>query len=242
MRLNRKDKRILVVDGSENYRALVSKVLEDAGYEVAGAADGIEGLAKAKAMLPDLHLIILDLNLPKRKGIEVIREVRESDPGRGVGIVVVAEFLSDHMKQVLSEFGVTAFVNKYFALRDVLYQVDASLFPQHKDSRNSPRKLVNLPVNYWIGSELYLNQCYDLSTEGMFIVMTEDEPPEIGTRLIVRFWLPFSEKLISSEGEVKWRNRFGDAIKLTHPPGIGVQFTELPPEERKLIKEFLDRA
>ncbi|MFC2173051.1 response regulator [Acidobacteriota bacterium] len=242
MRIEREDKKVFIADSSDTYRLLVAKVLTEAGYQVSDAADGKKALENVKGMIPGLDLLILDLNLLEIKGIDVIREVRQVPEGKDLGIIVLTEFLSDHLKEILAGLGVTIYVNKLYALRDLLYQVDAFLFPHQQDARESQRKLVNVPVNYWIGDELYLNQCYDLSENGMFIVMTEEEPCPVGTRLTIRFWLPFSEKLISCDGEVVWRNKYDEEVKLTHPPGIGVKFIELKDENRFLIKEFLEKA
>lgn len=68
---------ILVVDVSPSTPRLVRPALENKGYEVATAADGVEGLSRALEEAPDL--LILDVTLPKMKGFEVCRRLRSHE-------------------------------------------------------------------------------------------------------------------------------------------------------------------
>jgi CheY-like chemotaxis protein len=67
-------KKILIADDKATSRELLRTVLERQGYEVMEAADGEEALQKALAELPDL--ILLDLQMPRRTGYEVLGELR----------------------------------------------------------------------------------------------------------------------------------------------------------------------
>ena len=70
-------KRILIADDRATSRELLRTVLERQGYAIIEAADGEEALQKARAEAPDL--ILLDLQMPRRTGYEVLRELR-GDP------------------------------------------------------------------------------------------------------------------------------------------------------------------
>src|SRR5690348_7308615 len=65
---------VLVVEDSTNLAALLRRVLTENGYDVRVAADGEAGLARAIELEPDL--LILDVGLPRRNGLEVIQELR----------------------------------------------------------------------------------------------------------------------------------------------------------------------
>jgi two-component system, NarL family, nitrate/nitrite response regulator NarL len=69
--------RVLLVDDFPNWRDCVhAKLREDPRLQVVGfAADGMEAVLKAKELQPDL--ILLDIGLPKRNGIEAAREIRK---------------------------------------------------------------------------------------------------------------------------------------------------------------------
>jgi DNA-binding response OmpR family regulator len=69
--------RILVVDDEQDVLNFVVPMLEDAGYEVITASDGVEALAKWRDEFPDL--IVLDIRMPGMSGLDVLREVRRDD-------------------------------------------------------------------------------------------------------------------------------------------------------------------
>jgi two-component system, chemotaxis family, chemotaxis protein CheY len=71
-------KKILVVDDSRTVRQQLGGLLTEAGYEVVEASDGIEGVETISAM-PDLSLVICDVNMPKMNGVEMLVLVKQ-DP------------------------------------------------------------------------------------------------------------------------------------------------------------------
>ncbi|MEW5866985.1 MAG: sigma-54 dependent transcriptional regulator [Bacillota bacterium] len=70
--------RVLIVDDEPNMRAVLSDVLAEEGYEVAVARDGAEGIARATS--EDFHAVILDLKLPDKSGIDVLRAIKAQTP------------------------------------------------------------------------------------------------------------------------------------------------------------------
>lgn len=71
--------RALVVDDSAFMRKVVSEILRSGGVEVvATARDGVEGLAKARELRPDV--ITLDVEMPRMSGVEFLRELMRTDP------------------------------------------------------------------------------------------------------------------------------------------------------------------
>ncbi|HLB27672.1 MAG TPA: response regulator transcription factor [Dehalococcoidales bacterium] len=67
--------RILIVDDEVSILKLLRVSLEDAGYEVVSAIDGVDAIDKMEGALP--HLVILDVTMPRMDGFEVCRRVRE---------------------------------------------------------------------------------------------------------------------------------------------------------------------
>ena len=65
---------ILVVDDDRAMRDFVREVLKSAGYAVEAASDGVEALSKLKKKKFDL--ILLDIRMPKKDGLEVLAELR----------------------------------------------------------------------------------------------------------------------------------------------------------------------
>lgn len=70
--------RVLVVDDDDDVRELLRQMLERAGYEVSAAADGRQGIAEYRRSAADL--IVLDIVMPEKEGLETIMELRRDDP------------------------------------------------------------------------------------------------------------------------------------------------------------------
>jgi CheY-like chemotaxis protein len=70
--------RVLLVDDEPRARAVLSRLLNAAGFVTQEAEDGIDGLAKLREKLPDV--IISDLNMPRMSGLEFISVVRRRLP------------------------------------------------------------------------------------------------------------------------------------------------------------------
>lgn len=103
---------ILTVDDSPSLRMAVRAALTGAGYSVAEAADGIEGLSKAAASRFDL--IITDLNMPNMDGLTMIRELRRSPGQAGVPIVFLTTESDDSVKMEAKSAGATGWLVKPF--------------------------------------------------------------------------------------------------------------------------------
>lgn len=71
--------RVLVVDDDDEVREMLRQMLERKGYEVTTAADGKQGIARYREDPPDL--IVLDIVMPEKEGLETIMELRRDDPG-----------------------------------------------------------------------------------------------------------------------------------------------------------------
>jgi len=78
---------VLVVDDDHLFARFACTVLENAGYRTLSASSGEEGLSLARAHLPDIALI--DIQLPGLNGYELCRALRD-ERGRAVGIVFVS--------------------------------------------------------------------------------------------------------------------------------------------------------
>jgi len=105
-------KTILTVDDSASIRKMVSFTLRSAGYEVAEAADGLEGLNKAKA--GNFELVLTDQNMPNMDGLSLIRSLRRLPAYRAVPILMLTTESSDLMKLQGRGAGATGWLVKPF--------------------------------------------------------------------------------------------------------------------------------
>lgn len=105
-------KTCLVVDDSRVVRKVARRLLEDLGFAVAEAADGSEGLAWCRAMMPDL--ILLDPAMPLMSGIEFMRRLRLEPGGRGPKVIFCgAEINLDRIREAL-DAGAVEYIIKPF--------------------------------------------------------------------------------------------------------------------------------
>ncbi len=82
-------KRILIVDDAATIRMYYRSILEDAGYDVTEAINGVEALEKA---LPEpFDLYIVDVNMPKLDGYGFLRQFRIEDVAQAPAIMVSTE-------------------------------------------------------------------------------------------------------------------------------------------------------
>lgn len=98
---NASDKRILVVDDEPDVRNFLATCIEDAGFTVTTAVDGEDALAKIKSNPPDL--MTLDMVMPRKSGIELMRALRAEEKWANLPVIVITahardEFGSDDIK------------------------------------------------------------------------------------------------------------------------------------------------
>ena len=118
---------ILIIEDDAQIRRVVEGYLQQAGYHVLTAADGITGLALAQQQKP--ALLILDLMLPGLDGLEIARRLRaNSDPGvAGVYIIMLTARVDETDRVVGLELGADDYVTKPFSPRELVARVRAAL-------------------------------------------------------------------------------------------------------------------
>ncbi|MGX7092038.1 response regulator YycF [Hutsoniella sourekii] len=115
-------KKILVVDDEKPISDIIAFNLDKEGYEVVKAYDGEEALEQFESEKPDL--VILDLMLPKKDGLEVCREIRKDS---AVPIIMLTAKDSEIDKVLGLELGADDYVTKPFSNRELIARVKANL-------------------------------------------------------------------------------------------------------------------
>lgn len=87
-------KRILVVDDEPDLVMVIKKYLEDAGFQVETAYNGIEAIEKVHAMPPDA--IVLDVMMPEKDGYETCAELKKDQKYSAIPIVLLTA-VADHV-------------------------------------------------------------------------------------------------------------------------------------------------
>ena len=112
---------ILVIEDNEDLAFGLRNNLEIEGYRVELASDGAAGLARARALQPDL--IVLDLMLPSLDGYRVLRELREE--GNAVPVVILTARNEEADKVRGFRLGADDYVTKPFGVLELLARVEA---------------------------------------------------------------------------------------------------------------------
>ncbi|EFR30756.1 response regulator YycF [Eremococcus coleocola] len=114
--------KILVVDDEKPISDIITYTLKNEGYDIVTAFDGEEALEQFEKENPDL--VLLDLMLPKKTGLEVCREIRKDS---AVPIIMLTAKDSEIDKVVGLELGADDYVTKPFSNRELAARVKASL-------------------------------------------------------------------------------------------------------------------
>ncbi|MFN8651085.1 MAG: response regulator [Gemmatimonadales bacterium] len=118
--------RILVVDDDDQFRRMVQRTLERAGYEVEPAANGKEALARFEARPPDL--VLTDLVMPEKEGLETILALRQKwKTPRIIAMSGGGRNLPEEYLEAARVLGVAATLEKPFATKDLLTAVRSVL-------------------------------------------------------------------------------------------------------------------
>ena len=125
--------KILIADDETEILEIMAKKIAERGYVVVTAADGEEAWEKIQSESPDI--IVLDLNMPKRNGFEVLKELREHPPEEKWQpvIIVSARTELDDIKKGLS-LEADHYLVKPCSVEYILMAIKlmTSLIPQHK--------------------------------------------------------------------------------------------------------------
>ncbi|MBI3481163.1 MAG: response regulator [Nitrosomonadales bacterium] len=105
-------KTVLTVDDSVSIRQMVTFTLKSAGYAVVEAADGEEGVNKAKAHAVDL--VLTDQNMPRMDGLTLIKTLRGLPQYQATPILMLTTESSDAMKSQGRAVGATGWLVKPF--------------------------------------------------------------------------------------------------------------------------------
>lgn len=113
----------LVVDDDPAVRGFVAAVLRRAGYEVAEATDGLEGVRMCKVLQPEI--VVSDVYMPGQDGIHLLREIKKQRPDVRVVLVSGGSSLMPDIDSLdyARKFGADATLNKPFTPYELMQAV-----------------------------------------------------------------------------------------------------------------------
>ncbi len=118
-------KKILIIDDEKNLAILFGKILEGHGYEAHIALDGQQGVESAKKLIPDA--IVLDIKMPKKDGISVLKEMRSIPKFAQTPIIVLSAKGQLHEINLGLKAGASAYLCKPVMPNDIITKLDEYL-------------------------------------------------------------------------------------------------------------------
>lgn len=112
------DNAIMVVDDDEIFLEELSESLALSGYNMIAVSDPTEVIDLASGLKP--KLILLDINMPGKTGLEIIREIGKLPEFDDVPVIVMSGFFQDELMLLNEIRGIKRLVKKPFGLADIL--------------------------------------------------------------------------------------------------------------------------
>ncbi|WP_163102561.1 response regulator YycF [Peribacillus alkalitolerans] len=162
------DKKILVVDDEKPIADILQFNLKKEGFDVHCAYDGNEALEMVEELKPDL--ILLDIMLPQRDGMEVCREVRKKYE---IPIIMLTAKDSEIDKVLGLELGADDYVTKPFSTRELIARVKANLRRQQAIVNSSQEEEETREIT--VGALTIHPDAYVVSKRGETIELTHRE-------------------------------------------------------------------
>lgn len=110
--------RVLVVDDSVSVRRSLTQLLEDAGYAVASARDGLDALGQTERFVP--HVVLTDLEMPEMNGVDFTRNIRASEHAANTPVIMITSRSTDKHRAMAFAAGVNEYVVKPYTDQSLL--------------------------------------------------------------------------------------------------------------------------
>jgi CheY-like chemotaxis protein len=113
--LLRTNRKVLLADDHEPNAMMISEYLQEHGYQVIIAQDGLEALTKAAETLP--HLILMDIQMPEMDGLEAIRHLRADHRFASTPIIALTALAMPGDRELCLEAGANEYMSKPVSLK-----------------------------------------------------------------------------------------------------------------------------
>src|SRR5204863_6308239 len=113
-------KTIVIADDTAFVRDRFRAALENAGHKAVAVKSAAELLARIRADLGHIDLIVLDLRLPQVPGVDLVRSIRKLDDGKLPILIFSGTIASADEVKELAALGVAGYVNEYSAVQHIL--------------------------------------------------------------------------------------------------------------------------
>lgn len=221
----------LIIDDSVFIRGMLKDILKRKGIPVLGeAVDGEDGLKKYESILPSI--IFLDINMPKKSGLEVLSDIRKSGDNNTIIVMITSHGQPSILAESLTK-GANDFIVKPFHERQVIGTLERCIAQERRRSLR-----VNIPglkVDYRndkLDKKWKTAEVANLSEGGIQLIVSEVLQPD--SIIDVRLKTEKFEEPIIFASRVQWTNSHING-EVHH----GIQFVNVDLESQVKIKDFL---
>ena len=131
--------RLLIADDDRDFRESLAEVFARRGFNTHLAADGCEAVEFVRTS-SDLHIVLLDIHMPRLTGLEALEQIREVSTD-GLPCVLMSAKLDDSIVRRAAQLDTASLLSKPFTLRDVTHTIDGVLRQAYGPEFGSQRGL-----------------------------------------------------------------------------------------------------
>jgi len=233
-----KKARILVIDDDANLLRVMGVLLERANYSYHTASNGVEGLAVAESMKPDL--IVLDVAMPFMKGTEVCRRLREKTATRRVPIIMMSNLERVEDKLAGFQAGADDYVTKPVNPRELLARINALLVRSRQGAPQAAQTIAIVGAKGGVGvTSLAVNMAAALVQRDYSVTLAELRTGRGELRLHLRLPTePSLAKLLAMEAKSIGRTDVERFVQY-HESGLRVLLAPELVSEHALSEEHM---
>ena len=222
-------KTVLIADDTPFVRDRFKSALEHAGHRACMVRSAAELLARVRADLAEIDLVMVDLRLPHAGGVDLVRSIRKLDGGKLPILVFSGTITAASEVRDLATLGVAGYVNEYSAAQHILPSLAPHLFPDNFNRRNSPRVVLGIPVAYRVANSIAAAVTLNLGRNG--VAIRTMSPLDSSSRARVRFRLPNAKADVDADARVTWSDG---------RVGMGLEFERIESADRNAVEQFVD--
>lgn len=232
-----KPKTVLVVDDEKHLREIVRFDMRKLGHRILEAENGQQAFQIVGQ--ENIDLVISDVRMPVATGVQLLKELRNRDPGQPPFVFMTA--FADISSEEALALGAEAFLRKPLGKQEIVDVVTKSLVPkaerwmQGSSASESARRFdFTAEIEPWETREQ--SSPVEIGQGGLFLPMSDDFPAGFE---ILRFKVDSGDEalgLLEGVAQVRWvrQEAYGD-----RQAGIGVEFLHLEEKSRIALSRYL---
>jgi CheY-like chemotaxis protein len=218
---------VLVADSDARDVHATSMLAQNFGYTATSAKSVDEAMEVLAIAAPSL--IITELVFPKGSGFDLLERVKTNPATSAIPVIVQTALVDDESEQRCKRIGCSSFARKPVSAEGLYRSIQNAI-------EATPRQRIRIATYLRVtidGANAGVELITQLSEEGLFIKTLFAKPA--GSRHGLVFLI--GGRLIRTDAVVLYTYGFGEGPR--KEPGMGMQFLNLGPDERKIIQEFI---